>query len=95
MIRLIIYKIDGNDYFLKDDNNKTYHLKLKFYRFMELPKINDSLFIHESLLHDENLLLRLGPINGKYGRKIKSSSDADLIVLVNDKEEIYLKRYYG
>lgn len=95
MIKLRIEKIDRFNYQLKDINNKEYSLKLEFYDLPRKLEPGDILYMHEKYVRDENTLFSFGPLEGKYGCKITSEKDPDLLVLELDKEKIYLKRYYG
>lgn len=51
--------------------------------------------MNKELLKEQNCLFNFGPIVSDYGRKIKDSYDKDLLILVMNGKNIYLKRYYG
>ncbi len=93
MIKLKIRKIDNFKYYLTDENNKEYELKIEFHDIDE-PKVNDYIFMDESLL-SINYLLAFGNLDSSYGRDIKSSQDKDIVVIISDNKEIILKRLYG
>lgn len=95
MIRLIIKEIKEYDYFLEGSHKKQYKLNIEFYDLPNKPKVGDSIFLSESLLQDLTIPLCIGPIDQKYGKVIQSSDDPDIIVLIMDKKEHILKRYYG
>lgn len=94
MIKLIIDKIDGYDYYLKEDTGLIHKLNIEFYDLINKPKVNDNIFISEELLNEYDVL-SFGPLDGKYGKEIKDNDDTDLIILVTNSDKIYLKRYYG
>lgn len=93
MIKLKIKKIDNFKYYLNDDNNKEYELKIEFHDIDE-PKVNDYILLDESLLNID-YLLAFGSLKSSYGHTIKSSQDKDVIVIISDNKEIFLKRLYG
>lgn len=95
MIKLIIDDVDGYNYILKDKNNKTYHYNIEFYDLAKKPSKNDSLFVNEKFLQNENVLLSFGSLDGIYGKKIDNTEDSDLIILSIDNKRVYLKRFYG
>lgn len=95
MIKLKIEKIDGFNYYLKDENNKSYKLNIEFYDLIEKPMVNDELYIHEKLLQEPPTMFSFGSLSGKYGREIESPDDPDLLILSMGNEKKYLKRYYG
>lgn len=93
MIKLKIVKIDNFKYYLSSENNKEYELKIEFHD-IDKPKVNDYIFMDEDLL-SINYLLAFGSIDSSYGHTIKSSHDKDVIVIISDNKEIFLKRLYG
>ena len=96
MKKLIVSKIDDYQYVLKETaNDKIYRYSLEFYNLDKKLKIGDYIFVHDELLQERNQLLCFDTLNSKYGRKINSSFDKDLIVLMINNEKIYLKRVYG
>lgn len=94
MIKLIIEKIDGYNYLLKDEKDNAYNINIEFYDLVSKPNINDYIYMNENLVKN-NSVLSFGPLDGIYGKNIESSEDEDLIILVISNEKIYLKRYYG
>lgn len=95
MIKVKIEKIDGYNYYLRDENNKSYKLNIEFYDLIEKPMVNDEFYIHEQLLQETPTMFSFGPLSGKYGREIESPDDDDLLILIMNDEKKYLKRYYG
>lgn len=85
----------GYNYRLKDENGQSYKLNMEFYDLENPVQVGDLLYSNEELLKEENTFFSFGSLVGKYGRKITSSSDIDIVVLVNNQKEIYLKRFYG
>ena len=66
-----------------------------FYDLDSNPKIGDFIYIHESLIKEQNVLLSFGNLISKYGRDINSVDDPDLLVLQINDNLFYLKRLYG
>lgn len=94
MKKLIIEDIKGYNYYLKNIDNRTYILNIEFYDLNSKPQQGDYLYINEEVL-EEQVPLSFGPLDGIYGRDIKSEDDKDLLVLVINNKKIFLKRYYG
>ena len=92
--KLQIEEIDKYNYNLIDNQNNKYKLNISFYGLEKEPKSGDYLLINEKLLK-EYALLSFGPLDGIYGRQIKSSDDEDVVILLLGNDRIYLKRYYG
>lgn len=95
MKKLIIDNINNYDYYLKDEYEKLYKLNIEFYDLVDDIKIGDYIYMNEELFEEKNTLYSFGPLTGECGRKITSSTDKDIIVLISNDKEIYLKRYYG
>ena len=95
MVKLIIEKIDGFKYYLRDNSNNVYQLNLEFYDISRNPHTGEYIFMDSSLLKEKNSALCFGPILGKYGRNIENENNPDIMVLVIDNSKIFLKRYYG
>ena len=95
MIKLIIDKVEGYNYYLIDNNNKKYKINIEFYNIENKPKEKDIIYMNKELLNEINIPLSFGPLLVKYGRKIESAEDKDILVLVSDNKKEYLKRYYG
>ncbi len=95
MIKLVIKKIDGNNYFLNDEDDNEYRFHIQFYDLDKEVQIGDRLFVNKRLLESPTYLFSFGPLVSDYGRKVLSIEDPDLVALVIGDEKIYLKRYYG
>ncbi len=95
MTRLIIENIEKNNYLLRDKDNNVYKFHILFYDIEKKPKVGDSLFLHKKLITSPNHSLNFGPLNSKYGKNILSIEDPDFIILTIDKDNLYLKRFYG
>lgn len=95
MLKLIIEKIDGYSYYLSDELKNIYKFNIEFYDLLTKPNVNDCLFINEKLLTKHDLLLSFGLLNNSCGRVIESIDNTDLIILIINNKEIYLKRLYG
>ena len=92
MKKLVIIKIDGEKYSLKDKDNNIYELYLEFHDIENKIKEGDIIFLNEYLLN-EKMLLAFGSLNSTYGREIEN--DRDIIVIESNNERINLKRLYG
>ena len=90
--KLVLDKRDGYNYHLKDEN-KTYIVNIEFY---EVDIDNIECIYMDNYFLEEHQQFSFGPLDEKYGRKITSSEDKDLIILkMKNGEEVYLKRFYG
>ncbi len=92
MKKLVIIKIDGEKYSLKDKDNNIYELYFEFHDIENKIKEGDIIFLNEYLLN-EKMLLAFGSLNSTYGREIEN--DRDIIVIESNNERINLKRLYG
>ena len=91
MIKLLVKKIDGFNYYLSDVNSKDcYIINIEFYS--EKPVIGDYLYLNYPLVKEN--ILNIGPLTSDYGKEITEDDD-DLIKLEHDGNIIYLKRLYG
>ena len=95
MIKLVIDSIDNFNYVLKDKDNNNYTFALEFYDLPILPRVNDSLFLDESLLKNEHQLLSFGALDSIYGKTIDNTKEKEMVILVSDNKKYYLKRLYG
>lgn len=91
MKKLIIDKIDGYRYTLKDDNN-IYQLNIEVYGLELNLEIGDIICIDEKHLKDR--MLAFGPLNEEYGKEISTNKD-EVIVIIKENKNYYLKRFYG
>lgn len=93
MLKLKIINIESYKYTLEDINNKLYNINIQFYGLKEDLKINDYIYICEKILN-KSTLYSFGPLNSIYGKSTNLKED-ELIKIISNSEEIYLKRYYG
>lgn len=93
MKKLEIEKIDGYNYYLKDNDNCKYKINIEFYDVLDKINIGDIIYINERLLKEK--ILSFGLLNSIYGRTIKDSNDVDIAILKISSKTIYLKRIYG
>ena len=94
MIKLRVDKVDGYNYFLKDDKDFEYILNIEFYDLEYKPKCNDYIFIDKKILRENNSF-NFGLLDSVYGKKINSSDDPDILILVTENKKFYMKRIYG
>lgn len=91
MIKLLVKKIDGFNYYLRDVNSKdSYIINIEFYS--DKPVIGDYLYLSYPLVKEN--ILNIGPLTSEYGKDV-SLDDDDLVMLEHEKNIIYLKRLYG
>lgn len=96
MIRLKIKEINNSLYVLEDINNNIYELTIYFYDIDNKVKVNDYLYMQEKLLRKINhSIISLGVLDSMYGNVIEDITDEDLVILITNNKNIYLKRYYG
>ena len=99
MIELEIVGIDDYEYKLKDENENNYILNLEFLDIKEKLKIGNYLYVNEELLNTNydgySTSYTFGNIESKYGKENISKDDIDVVKIVVDNKEIYLKRLYG
>lgn len=99
MKKLIIKNIDNTIYKLVDDKGLEYELNLEFIGLDKELKINDSIEISMELLNPRSssysAFYTFGKLDDITGRSNVSIDDNDVIKLIIDNEEIYMKRLYG
>lgn len=96
MIRLRIKEINNSLYVLEDINNNVYELTIYFYDINDKAQVNDYLYMQEKLLSKINhSIISLGVLDSMYGKVIEEITDEDLVILITNNKNIYLKRYYG
>lgn len=96
MIRLRIKEINKSLYVLEDINNNVYELTIYFYDINDKVQVNDYLYMQEKLLSKINhSIISLGVLDSIYGKVIEEITDEDLVILITNNKNIYLKRYYG
>lgn len=99
MIKLVIKGIDNTIYKLIDDKGFEYQLNLEFIGLDRKLKINDIIEISMELLNPKsssyNAFYTFGLLDDITGRNNVSMNDLDVIKLIINDEEIYLKRLYG
>lgn len=96
MIRLRIKEINKSLYVLEDINNNVYELTIYFYDINDKAQVNDYLYMQEKLLSKINhSIISLGVLDSIYGKVIEEITDEDLVILITNNKNIYLKRYYG
>lgn len=99
MIKLEVFNKSDYIYNLKDENGNNYILNLEFFDIKEKPKIGDYIYLCAELLSQKydgyNTSYTFGSLESKYGKENISIDDVDVIKVVINKKEIYLKRLYG
>ena len=99
MIELNILKKDNYVYELQDSTGKKYTLNLEFLDTDINPKEGDTLIFKSKLLNPTyggySLAYTFGNLDSKYGKANISLDDVDVIKVIHDNKENYLKRIYG
>lgn len=99
MIKLEIVDKNNYEYTLKDERDNNYILNLDFFDIEEKPKNGDYIYINKELLNSKyegySTSYTFGSLENKYGRENILIDDIDVIKVVIDNMEIYLKRLYG
>lgn len=98
MIKLFIKSVVNNDYELMNNDN-IYKLNIKFYDIEKTPKVGDVVYMSERLL-DKNYReysdsYQFGVVNSPYGRDININSETEIICVVINEKNIFLKRVFG
>lgn len=99
MIKLKIINIDGYIYNLKDTKENNYTLNLEFFDIDKKPQIGDYIYMSSELLNPRyegfSTNYTFGTLEDRYGKKDIDLTDIDIIKVVINNLEIYLKRLYG
>lgn len=99
MIKLVIKNIDNAIYKLIDDKGLEYRLNLEFIGLDRELKINDIIEISMELLNSKSssysAFYTFGLLDDVTGRSDVSITDNDVIKIITDNKEIYMKRLYG
>jgi len=99
MIKLQIINKIGCVYTLEDKDNKFYNINIEFIDIEEQPQIGEEVLINEELLNPKyegySTSYIFGNLENKYGKQNISMDDIDIIKLISNEKEIYLKRLYG
>jgi len=98
MIKLSIKNIVNNDYELVNNDN-IYKLNIRFFDIKKFPKIGDTIYMSENLIDKKypeySNCYQFGAVNSIYGREINMNSENEVICIVMDGENTYLKRIFG
>lgn len=99
MVKLKIVNTDNYVYDLKNSEDKTYQIDLGFWDIKKKPQVGDYIYMHSELLNPRyagySTSYTFGNLENQYGKKDVSFGDIDVITVVIDNKEIYLKRLYG
>ena len=99
MIKLKIVNINGYIYDLEDEYKHNYTFNLEFLDLEEKLKIGNYICMNEELLNSKyegySTSYTFGNLKSKYGKENILLDDIDVIKIISDKAEIYLKRLYG
>lgn len=98
MVKLKILDKNNYEYKLEDEKGKLYKINLEFLD-VNNPLIGNYIYINEELLNPRydgySTSYTFGGLKNKYGKKDIPPDDIDVIKIISDNKEIYLKRLYG
>ena len=100
MIKLkIIDVLDDYIYNLKDERGNNYNLNIEFLDIEQSPQIGDYIYMSLELLNQYydgySTNYTFGDLKNRYGKDNILLTDIDVIKIVTNNLEIYLKRLYG
>jgi len=99
MKKLKIVDKNNYEYFLQDEQEKNYQINLEFMELENRLKTGDYIYINDELLNEKyegfSTWYTFGKLTNKYGKDNILKDDIDVIKVVIDGLEIYLKRLYG
>ena len=94
MVKLEIVNNDNYEYELKDEEGNKYNFNLEFFDIKEKPKKGDYIYLSKELINN-NTSYTFGNLESPYGREKGSLDKIDIIKVIVNNVEIYLKRLYG
>lgn len=99
MVKLKINRESEYMYILTNEQGKAYVFNLEFRDIEKQPQTGDYIFMNEMLLDKTyegySSMYTFGSLDSVYGRKNLPLEDIDVIKIVIEDVEIYLKRLYG
>lgn len=99
MIKLEIIEKDNYLYKLKDSHDNIYIFNLEFLDITEKLSVGHYIEISEELLNPKyegySTAYTFGKLENEYGKANINLSDLDIIRVIIEDKEIYLKRLYG
>jgi len=99
MEKLKIVNKNNYVYTLETENKYTYNMNLEFFDIERMPEIGNYIWMNEELLNSMykgySTNYTFGNLANKYGKENITLDDIDVIKLLLDEKEIYLKRLYG
>lgn len=93
MEKLRVIKKEGANYWLIDEKENRYNLLIELVGINYELNVGDILCLNLSM--DGLNMVSLGLLDNICGKKIRDSKDSDFVVLIAQKETIYLKKLYG
>lgn len=99
MEELKIIGINYYDYELINNIGQIYNLKLEFFDIEKKPQVGNIIYMNKELLNEKyegySIDYTFGDMKSEYGKSNISLNDIDVIKIIIDDFEIYLKRLYG
>ena len=102
MKKLKIISKERNEYKLEDEERKSYNIIIELMDIEKELEIGDYIYMKEELLDSKkdeySTSYIFGNMESKYGRKLTEKDygeSADIIKIIIEEKEIYLKRLYG
>ena len=100
MVELKIVEKNDREYTLENARtNETYKFQIKFFDLDKEVVVGDTLIVNECVLDrtykEYSKKLQYGALDQPYGRKIDSKDHPDLLCVVKNGKEYWLKRFFG
>lgn len=99
MMKLRIVEKNNYLYNLEDEVNNKYIINFEFLDIGNNPDVGNYICMNEELLNPKydgySTFYTFGSLDSQYGKKDIKLNDIDVVKLVMDEKEIYLKRLYG
>lgn len=99
MVKLRIVNKNNYEYKLEDEEKKTYNINIEISETGIKPQIDDYIYISNELLNPRysgySTSYTFGNLDSKYGKESINLADIDVIRIITNEKEIYLKRLYG
>ena len=91
MLKLKVSRIYNYVYYLTDEDAKHYQIHIEFYDLDFKISVGDIIYINEEFLNSDEMYA-FGSLRDITGRKVKNSKE--MIVIIHDDQDYYLKRLY-
>lgn len=97
--RLRIMKKNNYSYLFSDESDSEYVINIEFMDIEKAPELGDYIYMNEELLNPQyegySTFYTFGSLNNQYGKENIAMDDVDVIKVILEDKEIWLKRLYG